>query len=77
MAKKARELKKAAEALHQEERNGKKDRKWRKNVKSVEKASFQFFLYQQPFGIKFLILVLGCEVNISSLRRNCFFWKMI
>lgn len=43
MAKKARELKKAAEALHQEERNGKKDRKWRKNVKSVEKASFEFF----------------------------------
>lgn len=77
MAKKARELKKAAEALHQEERNGKKDRKWRKNVKSVEKASFQFFLYQQPFGIKFLVLVLGCESNISSLRRNCFFWKMI
>nr|GLL36892.1 LIMR family protein At5g01460 [Ipomoea trifida] len=37
LAKKARELKKAADALHQEERNGKKGRKWRKNVKAVEK----------------------------------------
>jgi LMBR1 domain-containing protein 1 len=42
LGKKARELKKAAEALHQEERNGKKDRKWRKNVKSVQKARFSF-----------------------------------
>ncbi|KAF8394922.1 hypothetical protein HHK36_018861 [Tetracentron sinense] len=37
MAKKARELKKAADALHQEERSGSKGRKWRKNVKAVEK----------------------------------------
>ncbi|KAK6125972.1 hypothetical protein DH2020_040280 [Rehmannia glutinosa] len=37
LAKKARELKKAADALHQEERSGNKGRKWRKNVKSVEK----------------------------------------
>ncbi|KAG1371533.1 LIMR family protein [Cocos nucifera] len=37
LGKKARELKKAAEALHQEERNGNKGRKWRKNVKAVEK----------------------------------------
>ncbi|XP_072967359.1 LIMR family protein Os06g0128200 [Typha angustifolia] len=37
LGKKARELKKAAEALHQEERSGNKGRKWRKNVKSVEK----------------------------------------
>ncbi|KAG8377024.1 hypothetical protein BUALT_Bualt09G0125100 [Buddleja alternifolia] len=37
LGKKARELKKAADALHQEERSGSKGRKWRKNVKSVEK----------------------------------------
>ncbi|KAG9147924.1 hypothetical protein Leryth_003512 [Lithospermum erythrorhizon] len=35
--KRARELKKAADSLHQEERNGNKGRKWRKNVKTVEK----------------------------------------
>ncbi|XP_042515869.1 LIMR family protein At5g01460-like [Macadamia integrifolia] len=37
LAKKAKELKKAADALHQEERSGSKGRKWRKNVKAVEK----------------------------------------
>ncbi|KAH6798226.1 LMBR1-like membrane protein [Perilla frutescens var. hirtella] len=37
LAKKARELKKTADALHQEERGGGKGRKWRKNVKAVEK----------------------------------------
>ncbi|KZV53421.1 LIMR family protein [Dorcoceras hygrometricum] len=37
LGKKARELKKAADALHQEERSGNKGRKWRKNVKNVEK----------------------------------------
>ncbi|XP_073034004.1 LIMR family protein At5g01460 [Primulina eburnea] len=37
LGKKARELKKAADALHQEERSGSKGRKWRKNVKNVEK----------------------------------------
>nr|CAD1830204.1 unnamed protein product [Ananas comosus var. bracteatus] len=37
LGKKARELKKAAEALHQEERSGNKGRKWRKNVKAVQK----------------------------------------
>ncbi|KAI4324472.1 hypothetical protein MLD38_029960 [Melastoma candidum] len=41
LGKKARELKKAADALHQEERNGGKGRKWRKNVKSVEKELLQ------------------------------------
>ncbi|CAL5337673.1 unnamed protein product [Camellia sinensis] len=35
--KKARELKKAADALRQEEKSGSKGRKWRKNVKAVEK----------------------------------------
>lgn len=39
MGKKARELKKAADALRQEERSGVKGRKWRKNVKSVEKVT--------------------------------------
>ncbi|CAO2820104.1 unnamed protein product [Amaranthus hypochondriacus] len=37
LGKKARELKKTADALHQEERSGSKGRKWRKNVKAVEK----------------------------------------
>ncbi|KAK6128264.1 hypothetical protein DH2020_037991 [Rehmannia glutinosa] len=37
LGKKARELKKAVDALHQEERGGNKGRKWRKTVKSVEK----------------------------------------
>ncbi|GMH30030.1 hypothetical protein Nepgr_031873 [Nepenthes gracilis] len=37
LGKKARELKKAADALHQEERSGNKGRKWRKNVKAAEK----------------------------------------
>ncbi|KAL6496172.1 hypothetical protein OROGR_029430 [Orobanche gracilis] len=37
LAKKAKELKKAADALHQEEKSGDKGRKWRKNVKGVEK----------------------------------------
>lgn len=39
LGKKARELKKAAEALHQEERGGSKGRKFRKNVKAVEKVT--------------------------------------
>ncbi|XP_042050095.1 LIMR family protein At3g08930-like isoform X3 [Salvia splendens] len=37
LAKRARELKKAGDGLHQEERSGNKGRRWRKNVKSVEK----------------------------------------
>ncbi|KAH9615738.1 hypothetical protein KSS87_007502 [Heliosperma pusillum] len=37
LGKKAKDLKKAADALHQEERGGSKGRKWRKNVKAVEK----------------------------------------
>ncbi|GAB2265720.1 hypothetical protein Dimus_000758 [Dionaea muscipula] len=37
LGKKARELKKAAAELHQQERSGSKGRKWRKNVKAVEK----------------------------------------
>ncbi|XAR68818.1 hypothetical protein NMG60_11000190 [Bertholletia excelsa] len=37
LGKKARELKTTADALHQEERSGLKGRKWRKNVKEVEK----------------------------------------
>ncbi|KAL8146569.1 LIMR family protein At5g01460-like [Apium graveolens] len=37
LGKKARELKKAADALHQEERSGSKGRKWRKNTKALEK----------------------------------------
>ncbi|PIA59406.1 hypothetical protein AQUCO_00400349v1 [Aquilegia coerulea] len=37
LGKKAKELREAADALHQEERSGSKGRKWRKNVKAVEK----------------------------------------
>ncbi|KAL9252934.1 LIMR family protein-like protein [Drosera capensis] len=37
LGKKARELKKAADELRQEEKAGNKGRKWRKNVKAVEK----------------------------------------
>ncbi|THG21049.1 hypothetical protein TEA_020534 [Camellia sinensis var. sinensis] len=37
LGKKAREWKKAADALRQEEKSGSKGRKWRKNVKTVEK----------------------------------------
>lgn len=40
LGKKARDLKKAADSLHQEERSGSKGRKWRKNVKAVEKVYF-------------------------------------
>lgn len=38
MGKKARELKKTIETLHQEERSGSKGRKWRKNLKEAEKV---------------------------------------
>ncbi|KAL6994270.1 hypothetical protein U1Q18_012377 [Sarracenia purpurea var. burkii] len=38
LGKKTRELKKTADALHQEERSGSKGTKWRKNVKTVEKV---------------------------------------
>ncbi|CAN1771549.1 LIMR family protein At5g01460 [Linum perenne] len=41
LGKKARDLKKAADSLHQEERSGAKGRKWRKNVKAVEKELLQ------------------------------------
>lgn len=41
LGKKARDLKKAADSLHQEERSGSKGRKWRKNVKAVEKELLQ------------------------------------
>lgn len=41
LGKKAKELKKAAESLHQEERGGAKGRKHRKNVKAVEKELYQ------------------------------------
>ncbi|XP_027191681.1 LIMR family protein At5g01460-like [Cicer arietinum] len=41
LGKKAKELKKAAESLHQEEKGGSKGRKFRKNVKAVEKELFQ------------------------------------
>ncbi|KAF3587505.1 hypothetical protein F2Q69_00032147 [Brassica cretica] len=41
LGKKARELKKAADGLRQEEKDGAKGRKWRKNVKAVEKELLQ------------------------------------
>ncbi|XP_026390857.1 LIMR family protein At5g01460-like isoform X2 [Papaver somniferum] len=39
LGEKAKELKKAADALQQEEKNGAKGRNWRQNVKVVEKVS--------------------------------------
>lgn len=48
LGKRARELKKAADELHQEERNGSKGRKWRKNTKAVEKVYLNF----QPLVLK-------------------------
>lgn len=42
LGKKAKELKKAADALRQEEKSGSKGRKWRKNVKAVEKVYLIF-----------------------------------
>lgn len=49
LGKKARELKKAADALHQEERSGSKGRKWRKNMKAVEKVCLlkKFYLLKK------------------------------
>ncbi|KAK8577353.1 hypothetical protein V6N13_027632 [Hibiscus sabdariffa] len=41
LGKRAREVKKAADALRQEEKNGCKRRRWRKNVKAVEKELLQ------------------------------------
>jgi LMBR1 domain-containing protein 1 len=38
LGKRAREVKEAAAALQREERSGSKGRKWRKNVKAVEKV---------------------------------------
>ncbi|RZC67893.1 hypothetical protein C5167_011591 [Papaver somniferum] len=38
LGEKAKELKKAADALQQEEKNGAKGRNWRQNVKVVEKS---------------------------------------
>ncbi|KAH7658652.1 LMBR1-like membrane protein [Dioscorea alata] len=42
LTKKARELKKAADSLHQEEKNGSEGKNWRKNVKAVEKIQLHF-----------------------------------
>ncbi|KAE8654254.1 LIMR family protein [Hibiscus syriacus] len=41
LGKRAREVKKAADGLRQEEKSGSKGRKWRKNVKAVEKELLQ------------------------------------
>ncbi|GMI71418.1 hypothetical protein like AT5G01460 [Hibiscus trionum] len=41
LGKRAREMKKAADALRQEEKGGSKGTKWRKNVKAVEKELLQ------------------------------------
>ncbi|MQM11970.1 hypothetical protein Taro_044881 [Colocasia esculenta] len=57
LGKRARELKKAADALHQEERSGSKGRKWRKNVKAVEKVILHLMpLTLLYFSASFLLL---------------------
>ncbi|RWW11260.1 hypothetical protein BHE74_00042022 [Ensete ventricosum] len=70
LGKKAKELKKAIEALHQEERSGSKGRKWRKNVKSVEKVHFDsiktHYLWGGTLMNSFLFnvgLILLCSIR--------------
>jgi hypothetical protein len=69
LGKKAKELKKAAEALHQEERSGNKGRKWRKNVKAVEKVCLPSKWHDIPrsfsciYSVNKLILYDSCGVG--------------
>lgn len=63
MGKKARELKKATDTLHQEERSGSKGRKWRKNVKAVEKVNLK--LFQLCLEVHF---TFGHQVYICSMK---------
>ncbi|PWA74638.1 coatomer beta' subunit (COPB2) [Artemisia annua] len=68
LGKKARELKKAADALHQEERSGSKGRKWRKNMKAVEKAQcfFRFIRFACLVSIALQLLEPG-RINILTI----------
>ena len=86
MGKKAKELKKAAEALHQEERSGNKGRKWRKNVKAVEKVCLPSKRHDIPgsftciYSVKKLIIEDLCGVGghcIYNFKRLKFFIDLV
>ncbi|GMY05874.1 LIMR family protein [Fagus crenata] len=61
LGKKARELKKAADSLHQEEISGSKGRKWHKNVKAVGKVCF-------TLGIRVVGLV--AELKLAGTKLD-------
>lgn len=65
LGKKARELKKAAEALHQEERSGNKGRKWRKNVKAVEKVHCTH-LYLNCFSQALVMFIISYNFHKTT-----------
>lgn len=67
LGKKARELKKAADGLHQEERSGSKGRKWRKNVKAVEKVCFTI----HNFGVNVLCGVFPSLFEFGFKDMHC------
>ncbi|KAJ8448334.1 hypothetical protein Cgig2_021962 [Carnegiea gigantea] len=69
LGKKAKELKKAADALHQEERSGNKGRKWRKNVKAVEKAETAWALTVLGYLAKLILGILGLIVSVAWIAH--------
>jgi len=91
LGKKARELKKAADALHQEERSGSKGRKWRKNMKAVEKelllleedvnALEEMYPQGEKAETTWAMTVLGYLVKlilgVFGLRSSCFTSKKL
>lgn len=80
LGKKAKELKKAAESLHQEERGGAKGRKHRKNVKAVEKE-----LYQLEEDVKLLEemypqgekVVIQIAYFLTSWHNQCVMFSLL
>ncbi|XBI48853.1 hypothetical protein VPH35_112510 [Triticum aestivum] len=80
LGKKAKELKKASEALHQEERSGNKGRKWRKNMKAVEKAEATWAFTLLDYIGKLIFGIVGsawdccfCILLLSPHRSDC--WR--
>uniref|UniRef100_A0A453QI47 LIMR family protein n=1 Tax=Aegilops tauschii subsp. strangulata TaxID=200361 RepID=A0A453QI47_AEGTS len=71
LGKKAKELKKAAEALHQEERSGNKGRKWRKNVKAVEK---ELLLLENDMNALEEMYPQGEKVTTREFSYSLFLW---
>ncbi|KAM3314616.1 hypothetical protein ACQJBY_033430 [Aegilops geniculata] len=66
LGKKAKELKKASEALHQEERSGNKGRKWRKNMKVVEKAEATWAFTLLDYIGKLIFAIVGLLGTAAS-----------